>query len=155
MIMEMKLQTIKFKDLEIWENSPRIPISIQEELQGLNAEEKLAKAIPYFVFHQAIVPLAGALSVLGWSPIEHLWTIQHNGKLVAFDGNRRIVACYLLLHPEHPLCPTEIKLYAKDMKPEIRKSLMSITVMEFNSNIYSLEAVYEKSLPFNKSLNKH
>ncbi len=143
--MEMNLQEIPFTDLELWENSPRLPQSLQETVKDLTSAEKMELLIPFYVFNTHTTLLARAISTLGWSPIEPLWTIRRNGKFVVADGASRVVAVYLLLHPNHPACPKPIRKFAVTMSEEIKKSLETLTVMEFNSSMYSLDALAKKS----------
>lgn len=150
----LKKEEIEY--FEIWEKSPRLPLSIQKELIGLSAEDKLKKAIPYYIEYEQVLNISRAMSALGFNPIEITNGIGRDGKIVLFDGNRRLIAAQLLLNPE--LADGIEKTYKEDeeteemtakellqswkdgMDDDLIESLKEIPVVEFHSAVYTLES---------------
>lgn len=128
----------------IWENSPRLPKSVQEQFASVSPEEKMTLAIDYYTQHEALEPLILAMSTIGFSPIEPIQAISRDGELIVFDGCRRLIAAKLLLEPE--LAETTrysrlIKEARAGMSEENIESLMSLPVVKFNPHAYSLDTI--------------
>ena len=150
----LKQEPIKY--FEIWEKSPRLPQSIQTKLEPLNAEDKLKAVVEHYLTVEDVGNLCRAMSVLGFSPIDPLNGIHRDGKLVVFEGNRRLIAAELLLNPDlikdvkylvrddddtEPLQAYElIKQYRADMSEELLDTLRELPIVEFNSGFYTLES---------------
>ena len=155
----MALQFLKSEEtkyFEMWENSPRLPKSIQKQLAGLSADEKLKAAAPYYIEHQDVLNISRAMSAIGYSPIEISNGVNRDGHIVLFDGNRRLLAANLLLNPEladgiektyreeeedEPMTAKEILQRWRDgMSDELLDTLREIPVVEFHSAVYTLES---------------
>lgn len=135
--------------LELWENSPRLPKSVQAQLAGLSGKEKIRAAAPYFLIHQDVMVIARAMTALGFNPLEFLNSV---GETI-FDGNRRLMAANLLLDPTLATGVTKEKEdgsildyeailteWHNDMDPELLETLKAIPVIKFHPGIYTLES---------------
>lgn len=140
--MTPELKHVALEDLYLWVDAPRLPKSLRNEIKDMSAEERIIHLIPYYIMNTNCVPLAGALSVIGWSPIEYLWTANVRRNLTVIDGASRVVAAYLLLHPEYPNCPRAIKEYRTGMThKELQSIATQVPVMLFTSEI---DEIYKK-----------
>ncbi len=156
----LKKEPIKY--FEIWEKTPRLPQSIQTKLAPLEAEDKLKEVVEHYLINEDIGNLCRAMSVLGFSPIDPLQGISRNGKIVVFDGMRRLIAAQVLLNPSlikdikymvrddedtEPLQAYEvIKRYRADMSDELVDTLRELPIVEFNSGFYTLESATNELL---------
>lgn len=150
------LKNEEIKYFEIWENTPRLPESIRKSLVGLNAEEKLKAVVEHYLKVEDVGNLCRAMSAIGFSPIDPLNGIHRNGKLVVFEGIRRLIAAQILLNPDlikdvkymvrddedtEPLQAYEvIKRYRANMSDKLVDTLRKLPIIEFNSHMYSLES---------------
>lgn len=148
----LKREPIKY--FEIWEKSPRLPQSIQTQLEPLNAEDKLKAVVEHYLRVENVGNLCRAMSAIGFSPIDPLNGLHRDGKLVVFEGNRRLIAAEILLNPDlikdidymvkddgEPLQAYElIKQYRADMSEELLDTLRELPIVEFNSGFYTLES---------------
>ena len=118
----MEIRKIKFDEIDIGSYSPRIPKS----LQGGDMES----LVPYFIFNEDLNPLVGSMSVLGWFPTEFLIVQEmYDGRYTIIDGNRRLVACWLILNTDNPVCPDFIKKEVEEMSDKDIDRLRELTVM--------------------------
>jgi len=169
----MALQYLKrepIKYFEIWENSPRLPQSIQTKLAPLNAEEKLKEVVEHYLKNEEVLNLCRAMSVLGFSPIDNVLGLSRNGKLVIFEGNRRLIAAEILLNPnlikdiDYLVKDCEdttaiqaydmLQRYRADMSEELVDTLRELPILEFNSSLYTLESATMESMASSGALNE-
>jgi len=121
--MKNKYLEIDFKDLVFWGESPRIPESLKFQ------DEDFSKVLPYFMFNMDLESLMGSLIALGWFPTEPLNVIErYDGTYVIRDGNRRYLACWLLLNSEKSM-PNHFKEIADGMTPEQKDRLNKVFVI--------------------------
>ena len=158
-------------NFEIWENTPRLPQHIQTILAELDAEDKLKAVVEHYINEEEILSLCRAMSALGFNPIEPLNGISRNGKIIVFDGIRRLIAAEILLNPEliHDIkfmvkedndkpvqAYTLLKQYKDEMSDTLIDSLRDLSVIEFNSRLYTLESasteVLTNSIDFSEEL---
>ena len=139
--------------MEIWEKSPRLPLSMQNGMVDLNAEDKLKFVLEHYITTENVVNLCRAMSVVGFSPIEPLQGVGRNNTIVVFDGIRRLLAAQLLLQPslaeninykvkdddtESMQVMDLIIQYRNSMSEELVDTLRNPPIMEFNRSVYSL-----------------
>ena len=118
----MILKEVDFDKIDVGFDSPRIPKSIE----GKTTED----LVPYFLFHGALAPLVGSLSVLGWFPTEFLILQEkYDGRYTVVDGNRRFIACWLMLHTDNMLCPGFIRDAVREMNEEEVLKLRTLKAM--------------------------
>ena len=118
--MNLTLEEVNFSDVIMNSYSPRLPKS----MNGKNIEE----LIPYFLFNEALSPLVGSLSVLGWFPTEPIILQKmYDNTYTVIDGNRRIAACWLMLNTKNYLCPDFIKEIVNEMDEDKIKNLNTLT----------------------------
>jgi len=121
-------KAINFKQLEFWRGSPRIPKSLQ-------SMPKIENYVPHFLFNEDIEVIVSSMtarhgnSILGWFPTEPLNVIEASSceetKYFIRDGNRRYIACWLILNYQHPSCPRYIREIAKSLSEDDFKKLKS------------------------------
>ena len=148
--------------MEVWEKSPRLPQSIQTKLIPLDADDKLNEVVEHYLRNEDISTLCRAMSVIGFSPIEPLNGIHRDGKLVVFDGNRRLIAAKILLNPDlikdikfriqddedtEPLQAFDlITQYRANMSNELLDTLKELPIVEFHSSFYTLESASQQQI---------
>ena len=111
MPMDISLEEVKFSDIRMNSESPRLPKSVN----GFTMDE----LIVYFLFNEALNSIVGSMSMLGWFPTEPIMLQKmYDGTYTVIDGNRRVAACWLMLNVDSKLCPEHIKKIVKEMKKE-------------------------------------
>jgi len=148
--------------MEAWEKSPRLSQRFQRKLDHIDLEEKLEVMAEYYLVNEDIINLCRAMSVNGFSPIEPLNGIHRDGKLVVFDGNRRLIAAQILLNPDlikdvkYMVQDDEdteslqafdlIKRYRADMSAELLNTLKELPIIEFHSSFYTLDSASHQQI---------
>jgi hypothetical protein len=156
--------------MEIWEKSPRLPMSMQNDMVNLNAEDKLKFILERYIKTENIVNLCRAMSVVGFSPIEPLQGVGRDNSIVVFDGIRRLVAAQLLLQPnlaenvDYMVKDDEdtktmqvmdlVMEYRNSMSEELLDTLRNPPIVEFNRGVYSLEDASVEVLSTSGSFNE-
>lgn len=128
--MMSKKETYKkvhYKDIYFTKDSPRLPKSVKEiAKKHIKNEDVFDALLPYYLFNEDIEDVIGSMSLLGWFPTEpaNVYDVG-NGKYKIVDGQRRLIAMWLMHNPDNPLCPEPIKKY-------INEELDQDKINEFN-----------------------
>ncbi len=138
-----------------WDQSPRLPASVQKKFASLSGDAKLQAQIKYYILNEELVNLVRSISEVGFSPLDFVHGIVQAGSIIVFDGARRLIATLILRDPElinridgcgdnSAEGQVLLELYSQVLQIhfETHKNLISglasIPVMKYNPGVYSL-----------------
>jgi hypothetical protein len=92
--MQQRIQDLSINELEFDKENPRLPHSVIDS----NDENEV---IDWMLSDASIIELMGSIAEKGFFPAEPLLVVpaKQKGKYVVVEGNRRLTAAKLLLHP--------------------------------------------------------
>lgn len=137
------LRPEEIKYLIPWDESPRLPKSIQDEAKSLEGDDKMNFLLNYYADKEEIDSLMGSISSMGLFPGEPLHVINNNGEETVFDGIRRFMAIKAILEPEK-VNNTRIRNYAIELRngmdEESLEALENPHIMAYHPSFYTIHS---------------
>ncbi len=117
---DITLEEVDFSNIRMNPISPRLPKSVNKFTMD--------ELVIYFLFNEALQPIVGSMSTLGWFPTEPIILQKmYDDTYTVIDGNRRVAACWLMLNTDNPICPQFVIDVVKEMKKEDVEKLRKVT----------------------------